>query len=364
MKTNKLFILPVEPLETRYTSQLRNHLPTELQIKLANKFNIILVDGIQTINTPTEGAFLNFIDTNIYKSSQLIELLKHTISDGDIIFALDAWNPTIIQLRYILDLMNIKAKIAGMWHSGSYDPADFLGRLIDNKHWSYNFERSLYHAIDYNFFATQFHIDMFIQTIKPYQRDIEQQLYYDKGDYKYARTGLPLTFLEDELLPYKDIEKENIILFPHRIAPEKQPEIFRDLAKSMPKYKFVFAQEQKLTKHEYHTLIAKSKIVFSANLQETLGISPYEGIILNAVPLLPNRLSYEEMYPSNFLYPSNWTLNFNTYLENKDKVIDIIEHAMTHYDEYKALMPNLKDDLSDRFFSLDNIVEIFEKSKI
>ena len=37
----------------------------------------------------------------------------------------------------------------------------------------------------------------------------------------------------------------------------------------------------------YPTLLAKSKIVFSANLQETLGIGAYEGSPVGALSLVP-----------------------------------------------------------------------------
>jgi predicted dienelactone hydrolase len=50
-------------------------------------------------------------------------------------------------------------------------------------------------------------------------------------------------------------KKRDIILFPHRIAPEKQVDIFRDLAEQLPEYEFVVCQEQELTKNEYHNLV-------------------------------------------------------------------------------------------------------------
>jgi len=256
--------------------------------------------------------------------------------------------------------MGIDAKIAGMWHAGSYDPQDFLGRLIKDKSWSYNFERSLYHAIDYNFFATQFHIDLFWKTIIPIQGNWSQtMLDHEIVRNKIVRTGLPLTFLPDVLEPYKHIEKEDIILFPHRLAPEKQPEIFRDLAVRMPQYKFIVAQDSQLSKDEYHKLIAKSKIVFSANLQETLGISPYEGTLLGALPLLPNRLSYCEQYPLEFLYDSALTTDFDTYLDNQQKLMDIINHMMENYDKFKTSLPVLNEKLTNEYFSADIIIQLF-----
>ena len=59
-------------------------------------------------------------------------------------------------------------------------------------------------------------------------------------DVQCFRTGWPMEYLKTMFTPKK---KEDIILFPHRIAPEKQVEIFRDLAKEMPEYKFIVCQD-------------------------------------------------------------------------------------------------------------------------
>lgn len=358
---NKLYIVHLEPLDTRYTSQLRKYLPSILEKKLGTIFDIVNIDGVQSDNTVTPGAFLNFIDTNIFKSSQGVEIFKlfadKLVKDNDIFFFLDAWNPVIIQLRYILDLMQINAQIAGFFHSGSYDPQDFLGRLITNKEWSFNFERALYHAIDYNFFATKFHIRLF-------ERELElEHLPINLRNSKVIRAGLPLDNIDKEIIQYRNLPKENIILFPHRIAPEKQPEIFIDLQKSLPEYEFIMCQSKKLSKHEYHTLLGKAKMVFSANLQETLGISPYEGAIAGAVPLLPKRLSYVEMYDDMYMYPSNWTIDMESYFKYKNLLIERIRHMMYNYNVYESKLPRLCDDLKNDFFSANNIINHFRKNK-
>ena len=62
-------------------------------------------------------------------------------------------------------------------------------------------------------------------------------------DEKSVRVGWPMEYLREELLPYKGMEKRNLILFPHRIAPEKQLEIFSDLETQLPQYDFVVCQE-------------------------------------------------------------------------------------------------------------------------
>ena len=70
-----------------------------------------------------------------------------------------------MDLSLINYMLGVKIKIGGMWHAGSYDPADFLGRLIGDKPWVRNAERSMYDCYDDNFFATDCHIDMFTNTL-------------------------------------------------------------------------------------------------------------------------------------------------------------------------------------------------------
>jgi hypothetical protein len=290
---------------------------------------IFPVEGEQITAETTEGAFLNFSATNVYKSSQIIKMAKMInrgmVHNGDKILVTDAWNPGVIQLRYMLELLGVDAEIHAIWHAGSYDPWDFLGRLIKDKRWSYNFEESLVHACHKNYFATDFHIDLLMSTLAP---DISDE---ELGN-KIIRSGQPHNELIQTLEPYATMEKEDLILFPHRIAPEKQPEIFRDLAQAMPEYKWVVCQEEGLTKDEYHDLLSRAKIVFSANLQETLGISAMEAVLVNTCPLVPARLSYKEMYDPNFLYPSDWTADWERYQKLKPNLVNRIKKIMDEYD--------------------------------
>jgi len=157
--------------------------------------------------------------------------------------------------------------------------------------------------------------------------------------------------MEDELSPYKNLQKRDLNLFPHRIAPEKQVDIFRDLARQLPEYDFIVCQDHQLSKHEYHTLLAEAKIVFSANLQETLGISCYEGSVLNAIPMVPDRLSYREMYYDEFKYPTEFTESFESYTQFKHFLIQDIVNHMENYESKMPLVRKQEKDLHERFFS-------------
>ena len=105
-----IYIVDIEPVETRYTAQWKEHLPKQLQ-KHCNQ-QVVTVSGGETPQMTTPGAFLNFAGTNIYKSTQSIILstafLHDQIKDGDHFIFTDAWNPTIIQLKYMADLLDKK----------------------------------------------------------------------------------------------------------------------------------------------------------------------------------------------------------------------------------------------------------------
>ena len=242
------------------------------------------------------------------------------------------------------ELLGIPVVTHGLWHAGSYDPQDFLGRLVGNKPWVRHAEKSFFSAYNKNYFATNFHIELIIRNLlndgmneNPWiEDDIEDAL---KGDWSnIVRTGWPMEYMQDALLEYKGMEKKNIILFPHRIAPEKQVEIFRDLKEQLSQYEFVVCQDQQLTKNEYHNLLGEAKLVFSANLQGTLGISWYEGAVVDAIPMVPDRLSYSEMALNEFKYPSEWTDSYDNYLANRTKVCDKIVEYMENYNKYIPLV--------------------------
>jgi len=359
-----LIIFSLEPLETRYTAQWHTHLPKIFSERLGYKFNIIQIDGETNSGVPTQGAFLDFLSTNQWKNEQVNKFFSMVkdgvIGKGDHILFTDAWNPTIIEVKYVNDLMDMKWVTHGMFHSGSYDPQDFLGRLIGDKPWVRHAEKSFFNCYDHNYFATDFHIHMFIRNIFGAWFD-DSALHSQREEWirtkKVVRTGWPMEYMEATMDPYKGKMKTNTILFPHRLAPEKQLEIFLDLAKHIPEASFIVCQEQKLTKHQYHTLLGEAKIVFSASLQETLGISMYEGALVDAVPLVPNRLSYTEMYPDKFKYPQEWTESWGHYEQNREHLVAHIRSILDSHDKYVPLCRELSKTLTQDFFSANGIVE-------
>ena len=356
----RVFLVDLEAVETRYTGEWKTHFPALLK---KEGHDVQVIDGPTDIpRATTPGAFLNFGGTNIYKSVQVEKIGRlfcdGRISAGDHFIFTDAWHPGIINLKYMSELLGIPVVTHGLWHAGSYDPQDFLGRLVGDKPWVRFAEKSFFEAFTHNYFATDFHVDLFCKNLL--HLSMPQSIEGFKELKKIVRTGWPMEYMQDTLSMYGEMEKKNTILFPHRIAPEKQVEIFRDLKEQLPQYEFVICQERQLTKNEYHNLLGESKLVFSANLQETLGISWYEGAIVNAIPMVPDRLSYSEMALDEFKYPSEWTVSFDAYKTHREKVVAQIVNYMENYEKFLPRLNKQVDVLTTNFFSCNNLLEMLK----
>jgi hypothetical protein len=263
------------------------------------------------------------------------------------------------------ELLDIPVVTHGLWHAGSYDPQDFLGRLVGKKKWVRHAEKSFFHAFDHNYFATDFHIRMFVDNLLEDGFKSENPWYEeDYNDYqtsgKIVRSGWPMEYMSDALLMYKNMPKRDLILFPHRIAPEKQLPIFEDLRQHLPQYDFKVCQEYPLTKNEYHNLLGEAKLVFSANLQETLGISWYEGALVGAIPMVPDRLSYSEMAFDTFKYPSEWTESWDSYTVHRKEVCHKIIQYMENYEKFLPSLNKQVNNLTEHFFSCGSLLKMLK----
>ena len=115
-----VYVVDIEAVDTRYTKQWKEHLPAQM---IRAGIPTVVISGGEIPQMATPGAFLNFAGTNSYKSQQMLRIAdmiaKGTIKDGDYFLYTDAWNPTVIQLKYMAELLGLKIKIGGMWRCGS-----------------------------------------------------------------------------------------------------------------------------------------------------------------------------------------------------------------------------------------------------
>lgn len=343
-----IWIFDIEPHEQRYTSEWQHYLPLQLQAAVEAKekgnWRVRVISGPDKPKAPPSGAFLNYADTNIYKSYQVAKFAalvqSGAVGRRDRILFTDAWHPGVINVRYMSDLLNMRLEIQVMWHAGSYDRWDALGQAIKNKNWSYNFERAVFAASNRNYFAGRFHENLFLTKIQPEEKRTSRFVAW------------PMEYLQPILKPLAETPNKDTILFPHRLAPEKQPEVLKMLQQRLSEYRVIFAQERQLTKAQYHAELARSLAIFSANKQETLGIGVYEGILAGAVPIVPNRLSYPKMYPG-LCYPSEWTMSFDDAVAHADDIAGFIHRTIENKNKHQ--LARLGKQVGGRYFNGDKL---------
>jgi glycosyltransferase involved in cell wall biosynthesis len=266
----------------------------------------------------------------------------------------DAWNFAVTAIKYMSDLFEIPVEIHGIWHAGAYDPSDILGMKMSPE-WSSHQEKAWYYACDYNYFATDFHMKMFLENL-----DIPR-----KDEDRAVRSGQPYNYVARKCADlYNFPEKEDVIVFTHRLNDDKQPDIFRDLVNHLPDdWGYVITQDHNYTKEEYYEVLGRSKIAFSCSLHENLGIGMAEATMCGCVPVMPGRASYPEIYRREFIYSSDWTKDWDSYVQNRDKLVDFVVQAMNNYNDYhsdilKKQVSTLRDDFLDAKIMIDKLFNV------
>ena len=321
---NKVFYVPLEIIKKRYTGMMDKDLQAALW-KARIPFQTI--HGIQLTNEIENGAWLDSESTIYFKCSQLQEITKlfknGEVKNGDVFFFSDLWFPGIESIKYMAMFRNINVKICGIFHAGSWIDADYVAKLRD---WVLDIEDGWFNMDDMIFLGTEFH-----------KTEILKKIHVDSE--KLHVTGLP--FRPQDIVTSHRLDlmrnKEDIVIFNGRLDPDKRPDIFDKLAKQNPKFKFIKTMELPLSKDEYYDLMARSKVIYSCSEEETFGYGILEGFLLGCIPLLPDKLTYPEMYPKSVLY--------KTFAES----ILMLHTIMDNYEEVSNSLDNHRDFLYRKY---------------
>lgn len=349
------FHIALEPIPSRYSEQWLNCINREFMQYTRSYSNTdwtmhdILGESIPT--DVTAGGFLNFAATNAWKASQVVKIShlfsKGYVHPGDVFLFTDAWNPAILHVKYMADLLEIPVRIVSYWHAGSYDKWDTLGYMIKDRTWSLAAERAFFHASDANLFATEYHANFFMDHCLDHVLEEDFDKVVVSGQPHYEILDWFRTRLAGEPQPPKD----NLVVFPHRLCREKQPEIFDELARRNPQWQFVRTQDLRLSKDEYYELLLRAKVVFSAAQHEMLGISQMEAVLANAIPMMPARLSYKEIFADHFLYPSEWSMPETTDIGALDLELNALMEEDPYSDKWQKRLKLQRVRLIDRYLT-------------
>ncbi len=104
--------------------------------------------------------------------------------------------------------------------------------------------------------------------------------------------------------PFFKLKKKNI---PFKLiilgeSFQRYPEVFDEARDCLEQYILHFGYAQ--NRSEYLHLLKRSDVVVSTALHEFYGMAVIEAVRAGCYPVLPNRLSYPELFPENYLYTS------------------------------------------------------------
>jgi hypothetical protein len=147
-------------------------------------------------------------------------------------------------------------------------------------------------------------------------------------------------------------------MWPHRWNDDKQPDIALALEQH---FDMIITQKMNLDKEAYYATMGESKAIFSCALHENLGISVMEAVLTGAVPIVPDRASYSEMYLPAFKYPTEWTSSIEQYKKHKEDLVAFISDRLDNADKYKEQLKQQQDILIKDYLNcnvmIDNILK-------
>ncbi len=288
----KIWCLPIEPFEERYTAQWYRWWPEEIR---ALGHTVEVIDG-EAVSERRGGEFLDPLQTWIWKGSQVAVLARRwpEMQPEDWLLNLDGWGPGSTAAAYMRATTGKGPRLAWFMHAGSYDPQDFLARS-GCRYWALDLERGWIKAADRLLVGSRFHLHL-----------IREHLGINVTLPQACVCGVPikreaLLAASGGVTPWED--RPRLVLFPHRLAPEKAPEEF---ARIQEIHRAIYPESHRWTiwqrtrdvsrsKQDYYRLLAQARCVVSTARQETFGIAMQEGIALGAWAVAPRRCSYPEV---------------------------------------------------------------------
>jgi glycosyltransferase involved in cell wall biosynthesis len=322
-----IFLMPMEPLEQRYSSQwlqyfqnvfTSSNIPYEIILGKTSNYNL------------QSKFFLDPIGTNIWKLTQLVNLLENfdKVKSGDTIFFTDLWNPGLEVLPYIKALINKDIKISGYLHAGTYDPWD-LTTQTGMASWAKGLEESWFQVCDKIFVATQFHKDLLMST-----RTIPND------NVKVVGFPMDIQHLTSE---YGNNTKEPYLVFTGRKSIEKG---YQKVLKLQANNNIIVSLDKYRTKDEYYNLLSKASGVIAPSEQETFGIGVVEGMCCGCIPIVPDRLSFKETVPYLYRYINENKIQdyINTAINATENDRRYIQNFVKKY-QYQTVINNIIQEL-------------------
>jgi len=238
-------------------------------------------------------------------------------------------------LRSLLESCGIRLPLAVYFHENQFS---YPGQVLDPGRFQFssiNFTSAL--CADRLAFNSKYNLESFLASIRGYLkkatdmelRHLESRI-RDKSTILYP--GLDFRLIDAAAVPEKTEKNIPVIVWNHRWEHDKNPEtFFQVLFELAGDYDFrliILGQQfryqpeifslakQKLAdqldhfgfaedRNEYARLLKCGDIIVSTARHEFFGMAVLEGVRAGCRPLVPDRLSYTELFSEKYRYPEN-----------------------------------------------------------
>lgn len=320
----KIYYLPLEPYEERYTAQLDRWYKTAFKRRGVEH---VTVEGTRTSSVISTGRVLDAHGRSIWALTQTAQLLalwqEQPPTWDDVVFLADMFHPGYEALLYVIDQLpaNARPRLFTRNWAQSVDPHDFTFAM---RRWMRDYERIVSRTASGIFVASSVQVAQMHAAMLDHAPVHVVGLPFDGAEVR-ERSGL--TF------PTK---KERRVLFSSRWDREKQPHFFMNLVERAQGREFAGVEwavctsaprlrsndpgalnrlhdmveqgkitlYEGLTKQQYYRLLASSAVQFNCALQDFVSFTLLEASALGTLSVLPAYLSFPEAvnYDYRWLY--------------------------------------------------------------
>lgn len=329
MTRPRLWLLPLEPLEERYTGAWFRWLPEFF----GQAYDVHSLHGSALSEGVRVGAFLDLFSSAHYKATQLAAVAslfdRGRVKPGDTFFVSDIEFPGMEQIRYLSRLSGVPVKIFGTLQAGSYTRGDFMEPMADI---GQHAELAWVMACDRVFVGSAYHRDAFLDR----RAKLCGAAVVEACASRFCVSGNPWRTLEARALAEGAPEGRSIdVLFPHRPDREKGigemlsvlPALLRRglrvaFTTGRASYRSTNAPELAaevealaaegkvelhtgLTRQAFYRVLRRARVVPSFTTEENYGYAIVEAMAQGALPLLRHAASYPELVQGApaFLFP-------------------------------------------------------------
>jgi hypothetical protein len=290
----RLIFVPQFPVELRY----QNWWITEFPHQFKNYFDEVITLGSMISydfekKQERDNAMFSPIDQSIlFECEQVKEYLSLTKKEDDVLFLADLSFPGLF--TNVLFHYPVKRMYA-FCHATSMNTLDYFEKCRKSK-----------------YLVEAGHADLFKKVFvgsKYHEKKLQHTGHFKNTEVVYLPPP-PFTFFDS----FKNVHKSLSIVSASRPTPQK---VNSSLEKEVEtKFGKIIRKNDYQAFIQYYSFLSTAKILLSTANEETFGYQIVDAIMSNCIPIAPNRFSYPELLPKQYLY------------NDEIELFEIIENAL------------------------------------